>query len=391
MGYRNAFHEQLDAAIRVHSGLHNAHAHVDRFGTAQRRFYGSAADHKRIETIHLWEKQASTTLLHSGIAYTEDSLRERISRFLEESANLGVARLDSFIDVTSQIPLSRGLGALRVALELKERFRGRIDFHVGAYAPFGFKDGDDAEWSLYREAAEMADFLASLPERDDPHYYGATGDRIGLERHFRQTIGLALELRKPIHFHLDQQLSPHEFGTEALVDAIEGSALGHDLALMRREEPLVWAVHTISPAAYDADRLARLLDRMAAHNIGVICCPSAALSMRKIRSLIAPLNKGLAEVLEMLDRGMWVRLGTDNVDDVFLPATTLDLRDEVGCLANALRFYRVEVLAKLACGKQPDPNDLALVREHLDEEKREESLFLERSLRAGRHRTRETF
>jgi cytosine deaminase len=100
----------------------------------------------------------------------------------------------------------------------------------------------------------------------------------------------------------------------------------------------------------------------------VIICPSAALSMRRIRIYQAPLNKGIAELLQMLDRGIRVRLGTDNVDDMFLPATTMDLRNEVGCLGNTLRFYHAGILAKIACGSILNDKDKKIIRDFLDDE-----------------------
>jgi hypothetical protein len=382
--HQSAFFRELDAQIAANAGLLNAHAHMDRFATANPRFYGEGVDHKRLETIRLWDKHSATTLLHRGEAYREDSLRSRMSRFLEESSALGAARVDSFIDVAEEIPCGRGLGALQVALELKHAFEDRIELRVGAYPLFGFKDREPERWSLFLEAANAADFIGTSPERDDPGFYGADEGHIGLERHFRRTLELALELRKPIHYHLDQQVNPHESATEALVEVIEDASFHSELVQAGKEEPFVWAVHAISPATYDGERLTRLLDRMAALNIGVVCCPSAALSMRRIRTYQAPINKSLAEILPMIDRGMAVRIGTDNVDDMFLPATTLDPRDEVAYLSNALRFYRPRILAKLACNQPLGHDDRATVREHLEEERR----FWERHFPApgDRHR-----
>lgn len=109
---------------------------------------------------------------------------------------------------------------------------------------------------------------------------------------------------------------------------------------------------------------------MAQLNIGLICCPSAAISMRKLPIFEAPIPKSIAEVLPMLNSGIQTRLGTDNVDDIFLPANSLDLRQEVTTLANALRFYNVPLLAKLACGQNPSPEDRDFISRHLKNEEK---------------------
>jgi len=70
----------------------------------------------------------------------------------------------------------------------------------------------------------------------------------------------------------------------------------------------------------------------------------------------------------MVQQGVTVRLGTDNVDDLFLPTTTLDPRAQVARLAESLRFYDVRILAKLACGAPLDDADREQVGEHLARE-----------------------
>lgn len=375
--HQNIFYSELDTKISEYSGLHNGHAHIDRFATARPQFYGQSMGYKQLQTIRLWDKQSATTLLHQGVAYEPGSLHKRMSRFLEESSQLGVARIDSFIDVAHDIPLDNGLGALLIAKELKRDFKDCIDLRLGAYPLFGFKGNEPERWSLFLKAVELADFIGTSPERDDPLFYRADRSHIGLERHFLQTLEVALKHGKPIHYHLDQQVNPHESATETLVHVIKHAPFSEELVRAGQLEPLVWAVHTISPTTYDSVRLKDLLDSMAALNIGVVSCPSAALSMRRVRDYVAPINKSMAEVLLMIDCGVSVRIGTDNVDDVFLPSTTLDLRNEIGYLSNALRFYHTAILAKLACGRALDGDDRKIVQEYLEEEER----FMERYCR----------
>ena len=365
--YRSHFQEELDRHIREHGGLFNAHAHIDRFGTAPATSGLASRQFPVPETVRLWDKQGLTHRLHVGAAYTAASLERRLATFLEESAAVGVRRLDTFVDVAPAIRLDDGLGALNVALRLKERFRGAIDVRVGAYAPFGLVRDGAGYWETYSEAARRADFLASSPERDDAEFYDAEGAHLGFTAHLDHMIDLALGLGKPVHFHLDQQVNPYERGTERLVERLESGDAGTP-APAGVAEPQIFSVHCVSPSTYDAERRNGLFHRMARLNVGVICCPSAALSMRRLTFLRAPINHGVAEVFEMAVRGVTVRIGTDNVDDLFLPTTGLDPRAEVARLAEALRFYEVGVLAKLACGISLDAADRERVREHLARE-----------------------
>ena len=139
----------------------------------------------------------------------------------------------------------------------------------------------------------------------------------------------------------------------------------------------MWAVHVISPSTYPEDRFGRLVDGLLETGIGVICCPTAALGMRQLRPLPTPTGNSIARVLELAAAGVPVRLGSDNVCDVFSPSTTADLVDEVYVLSAALRYYDVRVLAKLAAGASLDSRDRGAVREHLRTDREEISRWLD--------------
>ena len=360
----------LERFCEQFGGTFNAHAHVDRFATLLEDVDARYEGTNPLTTYSLWDKVTTTETLHRGRAYTRDSLTERIDRFLSESAACGTRRIDSFIDVDSDIALADGMGALEIALEMKRQYKGSIDFRVGAYVPSGFGKNDHHKRELFEHAIQISDFIGTSPERDDAQFYPGTEGHIGLRRHFEWTLDLAITNGKPIHYHLDQQRSPLEKGTEGLVNLLQSSSLGERITMLGEREPVVWAVHAISPSTYTRGRLQQLIGKMSRLNIGLICCPSAALSMRKLPIFQAPIHKSVAEVLPMLDSGIPTRLGTDNVDDIFIPANSLDLRQEVGTLANVLRFYSIPILAKLACGRKLLPKDRDFIARHLQNEER---------------------
>ncbi len=130
---------------------------------------------------------------------------------------------------------------------------------------------------------------------------------------------------------------------------------------------MLWAIHLVSPSTYDDGRFEKLLAGLVECEIGVVCCPSAALGMRQLRSLPTPTYNSIPRVLEMVAAGVHLRLGSDNIADICSPSTTADLRDEVFLLSAALRFYHVGVLATLACGTRLDAAQRKLVRDHLDQ------------------------
>ncbi len=115
----------------------------------------------------------------------------------------------------------------------------------------------------------------------------------------------------------------------------------------------LWAVHVISPSCYDDGRFNRLLDRFRACGLGLIVCPTGALSMRQDPAGLdrAPVHNSIARVEAFIDKGIPVRMGSDNIEDNFLPNVTADLYNEVFVLSNAIRFYDIDILARLAAGR----------------------------------------
>jgi hypothetical protein len=148
---------------------------------------------------------------------------------------------------------------------------------------------------------------------------------------------------------------------------------------------MVWLIHVISPSTYDEERFSKLLDSMVEHRIGVICCPSAAISMRQYRPILTPTFNSIARILDFLAAGVPVRVGSDNICDITSPAGTADMLDELFVLCNAIRFYDVDILAKLGAGRELVPAEMARVREHLKRDEAEVQRVVEayRKARSG--------
>ena len=137
----------------------------------------------------------------------------------------------------------------------------------------------------------------------------------------------------------------------------------------QEEEPFVWAVHAISPSSYEEERFQKLLEGLVKYNIGVICCPSAAISMRQLRPIKTPTHNSLARVLEMIEAGVNIRIGTDNIADVFVPSGSPDIYNEIWLLSNACRFYNPDILAKLATGTKLTEMDREIVHSSLEQDR----------------------
>ena len=353
------YFEELRAAVARLGGLHNAHLHLDRGGTyhrtvellAEQGVHDGAA-------LSLAGKHAVIPMVHASECYEPAQLRRRVEPYVLEMAEVGTRRADTVVDTTAD---GVGLGALEAFADLARAHRDRIDLRIGAYSPLGFRDDEPERWTLLEAGAELADFIGLLPERDDRGRYP---DHIGFATSVRRGLELAARSGKPIHVHVDQANHARESGTQTVLDAIR------DLGLRTEDEdPFIWLIHVISPSTYAEDRFRRLADGLAEFNVGVICCPSAAISMRQLRPLRSPTYNCIARVLDLAVAGVTVRLGSDNVCDITSPMGTVDLMDEVRVVGDAMRYYDIEFLAHLAAGRRQPTASIARVAAHLSRER----------------------
>jgi cytosine/adenosine deaminase-related metal-dependent hydrolase len=342
------FEEEVRGAVRNFGGWVNAHSHPDRAYTMEPEFFEHAdMDPLEIPYYPLPVKQHTTGVLHEGPAYSKKSLRDRIERLLKVSIGYEVRRIDGCIDTTGDCV---GLSALEVAWELKKEYVEKIDFRVGVYPIFGFKDDMPKRWDVFANGAQFSDFIVTLPERD------ARPGHIGFNEHFRRVMELANKLHKPVHFHVDQTNHPDENGTETLIEAIRW------LRPAQPGEPTVWAVHSLSVASYNEERFKRVVEGLKECNIGVIVCPNATLSNRQDRNVNVPMHNSITRVLDFLLADIPVRIGTDNVEDMFCPENTADMFEEVRTAARSLRFFNFNTWAKVVAGVEINEVDKMKIR-----------------------------
>ena len=352
----NLWFQRLDAEVKKLGGMFNAHLHLDRAGTLDES-YMEQIGHRILESSHvsLHRKHSLISDLHEGPAYAVEDFKSRVNAVLDDMVAVNTFRADTMVDVTADVVGRTGLKWMN---EIKKERLGQIDLRTAAYSPFGFDDSDPARWDVMVEGAAIADFIGALPEADELSEYPS---HIGFEEHCRRMIELSRQLDKPLHVHTDQRNEPSEAGTERLIEVVRKIGAPESA----NGEPMIWAVHLISPSTYDDARFEKMVRGMVECNIGMITCPSAALGMRMYRPIMTPTYNSIPRVLEMLAHGVHVRLGSDNISDICSPSTTSDLVDEVFVLSAALRFYQPAILAKLAAGRALDESEREFIRDHL--------------------------
>jgi cytosine/adenosine deaminase-related metal-dependent hydrolase len=336
----------------------NFHTHGDRAYTRRDSYYAHIGKSvSELSTATLPEKQKLTWALHNGPAFDPSCIEERMERLVKESLFFGVKELWTTVDITYNSKFK----SLEVAEKLKKRYRGKLDIKIGAYNPSGFQKGEEQKgrFELFEEAVMRADFIVGLAEKD------RSSDHIGESQHNWYMLRLSYEHSKPVHFHVGQENRPTDNTLELLL---------HDLSLFQdnylrvspENFPEVVAIHAISSSCKSQRVFNQTAKKMVERRVGLICCPRAAVSMLQDYSVVAPTHNSIAKVWDFAVRGVRIRgLGVDNLDDIFVPASSADIYDDSEYLANCLRLYRSRIIAKVLCGQELDPFDIGTIRKHL--------------------------
>lgn len=294
-------------------GLANHHAHFDKA-------YLITHENLRLSQVDMQKKWELYRYLKEN--YTHDDLVERISRGLDMMIQQGATYCRTMVDADSTV----GLLPIKAALAVKDRYRDRIKFEVGVQPLQGVLD--PSSFAQYAEACELADYCGGLPSRDRPTP----------EKHLDVILELAKKLGKPVDVHIDQENNPLENETELLAQkTIEHGMQGR-----------VFGVHAISLGAKEDREQDRIIEKVREADLGIIICPSAALSMKQL-PMTAPLHNSIAPYVKLREAGVRCYLGVDNVHDLFMPMVDGDMWTECRMLMEACRFYDIDAVAELAC------------------------------------------
>jgi len=302
-------------AVEKRGGIANHHAHFDKA-------YLITMENLRLSQVDMRKKWELYKYLKEN--YTYDDLVERISRGVEIMIDQGVTYCRTMVDADSTV----GLLPTRAAMEVKKRYADQIWFEVGVQPLQGVLD--PASYEQYAEACSMADYCGGLPSRDNPRE----------EAHLDAVLSLAKKLGKSVDVHVDQENNPLQTETELLaMKTIEHGMQGR-----------VFGVHAISVAAKEEREQDRIIEKILEADLGIIICPSAALSMKQM-SMTAPLHNSIAPYPKFREAGVRCYLGVDNMHDLFMPLVDGDIWTECRMLMEACRFYDIEAIADWACAK----------------------------------------
>jgi cytosine/creatinine deaminase len=281
------------------------HIHLDK--TLTRHLPGANAES--------WE-EADASQGRVKSTFTPEDVESRASRAIELAITNGVGLMRAHVAIDT----AQHLVGLEGVLRARERWADAIEIEVVALL-----EGSIVEHSeLLDQAREAirrgADLIGGIPNEEQ--------DTKGQLRHLEALFDIAEEFDTPVDAHIDYDADPSQKTLEMLAD----------LTLERRFEGRVLASHCSALAVYPEHESERVIEKV--RRAGITVCISPLANLQHVGSIgRLPVHRGSSRTKELLDAGVNVAAGTDNMNDMWFAFGRLDPLETayVAILSAALR------------------------------------------------------
>jgi len=288
-GIEGSAGREVDAGGRLLSPpFVESHVHLDATLTAgQPRWNGSGT---LFEGIEIWSERKKEI--------SREDVIDRATRLLRWQAAQGVLHVRTHADTTD--PELTGLKAL---LELREKVRSWIDVQVVAFPQEGllsYPKGVD----LMEEAMRLgADAVGGIPHYEHTREMGANS--------VKETFRIAEKYDRPIDVHCDETDDPESRFLEVMAAEAIRTGMGER----------VTASHTTAFGSYDNAYAFKLMGFLVRSGINFVANPLINITLQG-RYDAYPKRRGITRVKELLQNGLNVSLGYDDIMDPWYPLGT---------------------------------------------------------------------
>jgi cytosine/creatinine deaminase len=280
---------EVDAGGRLLSPpFVESHVHLDATLTAgQPRWNGSGT---LFEGIQIWSERKKEI--------SREDVIGRATRLLRWQAAQGVLHVRTHADTTD--PELTGLKAL---LELREKVRDWIDVQVVAFPQEGLLSYPKGA-ELMEEAMRLgADAVGGIPHFEHTREMGAAS--------VKETFRIAEKHDRPIDVHCDETDDPESRFLEVMAAEAIRTGMGGR----------VTASHTTAFGSYDNAYAFKLMGFLVRSGINFVANPLINITLQG-RYDAYPKRRGITRVKELLQNGLNVSLGYDDIMDPWYPLGT---------------------------------------------------------------------
>lgn len=249
---------------------------------------------------------------------TPEAIKARALKLLRWSVAKGNLAIRTHVDTTD--PTLMGVDVL---LEVRDEMKDLIDIQLVAFPQDGLLRSKNGMSLMRRALDKGVDVVGGIP-----HFERTMEDG-------RKSVAMLCELAAArglmVDMHCDESDDPHSRHIEALT--FETQRLG----LQGR----VTGSHLTSMHSMDNYYVSKLLPLMAEANMNCVCNPLVNMNLQG-RHDAYPKRRGLMRVPELMDHGINVSLGHDDIMDPWYPMGTHDMLEVAHMGAHALHMTGVD-------------------------------------------------
>lgn len=280
--------------------LSDSHLHLDKSGTVSA---GMTPPGSVAEAIRAMTAVKRVAMAEPG------QVRDRMVRTLLGLHRNGTRFVRALVDVDE----TWGLTGFEAALAARERIGAALTVKIVPFAQEGMTD-------------RVAGMLAEAAARGADGIGGHTDIEKDPTEHIKTAARIAREAHLPLEMHVDEPARPDHFWLPAVLDEAGGI-------------PGLTLVHCLSLGTLPDREQERWISRIKDVGASVVVAPSVLL-----------FSMPLAPVHRLLDAGVPVGIGSDNLQDVFVPTGTGRLLESVRTAILAAHLNRLEWMRALLLG-----------------------------------------
>lgn len=289
-------------------GFVNAHTHLDKADLLGRmtpdQFGGTLEENRQL-------------LKSLKRGYTTEEVGARAKAVAYEMLANGITAIQTQADVDPTAELR----AVEALLALRDDLSKVMDFRVGVFPQEG---------AVGREKEELLDAALRLGADvvgGNPYVEGSEDDR---RKHIDNLFALAAKYDRDLEVQIDETNDPRPFLLPYLIQRTVAEGY----------QGRVTATHAIALAAVDEATARKTIEGLAEAGISVNVTPSCNLITQYLAPPELPVrgHNSITRVKDLLDAGVNVAIGTDNIRDIFYPLGNCSLVRELHALATTVRL-----------------------------------------------------
>jgi cytosine deaminase len=291
-------------------GTSEPHAHLDKALTHPRT--DPEAGNDLLTAIAQWRSLVPSI--------DQADLLRRARTAIERYVARGTTTIRTHVDALLEGDPLRGVDAM---VELRDELRGLVHLQVCLLA-----GQDTPDWVLEEAVDHGIDVVGGCPHlADDP----------ALQT--KRMLDLAERHDLPVDLHTDEQTDPRQVDLVHLAEQV----------IARGMQGRVAASHCVRLGSLSAERLAPVLELVARAGIGIVTLPITNLYLQG-RGVDGVVPRGLPPLREILDAGIPLAAGADNLRDPFNPVGRADPFETTSLLVTAGHLTPREALAAVTDG-----------------------------------------